>query len=208
MPDTRDIQDFVRNTGFGAGSDRTKFEADGTAHRGGDATTWDDLVSSLIGSRLSSTAGKVGYDYDDLAIVFNPGGSISTEADRVGLNQQYPHAAVVDGSVRFHIHWWQDTAVTREITVEYRIQKNNELKEDVWTQVVVDTNTNNVFAYTSGALKQITSHVDIDMTDAGISATVQIRFARTDSNSGDMLMTFADSHVERDTEGSRSEFVK
>ena len=45
-------------------------------------------------------------------------------------------------------------------------------------------------------------------TDMGISSTVQIQFARTDSATGDVLGTFADAHIERDTIGSREQFAK
>ena len=42
----------------------------------------------------------------------------------------------------------------------------------------------------------------------GYLSTVQFRLARTDSTSGDILAVFVDAHVERDTVGSRTEFVK
>ena len=46
------------------------------------------------------------------------------------------------------------------------------------------------------------------MTDAGISATVQFRLARTDAVAGDIEATFVDAHIERDMIGSRTEFTK
>ena len=203
------IGDYFKNIGVGSGANRLKIEADGTIKREGDATVWDDLVTSLIGSRLYSTAGKVNYNYAENAVEFQPGGSISTEADVINFNFQHPHAAVVNGSLKLHIHWEQPNSTDREFTVRYRIQKNGQEKTTAWTTVVVAANaTNNVFAYVSGTLNQITPLASIDMTDAGISATVQVQMARTDSETGNILGTFLDAHVEYDTDGSRSEYSK
>jgi len=205
----REINEYAKNTGFGAGANRFKIEEDGTAVRVGDVTTWDDLVGSLTGKRLSSTSGKVAYDYTENAILFLPGGSISTEADIVNFNFQYPHAAIVDGIMALHIHWEQPDATEREFTLKYRVQKNSAAKNTTWTTVVIATSeANNVFPYVSGVLNQITPLADVDMTDAGISATVQFQLARTDGESGDIRATFVDAHIERDTDGSRSEYVK
>jgi len=185
-------------------------EADGTWVNRGDSTTWDDLVNSLVGKRLSSTSGKVDYDYDENAIKFQSGGNIATSNDRVVFNLQYPHACVVDGEMRLHIHWEQPDATVRQFSVQYRIQENGATKATTWTTVVVDTDDGgaSVFTYVSGTLNQITKLATIDMTGASISATVQFRLARTDSETGNILGTFVDAHVERDTHGSRTEFVK
>ena len=170
----RDINEYMRNTGIGSGSNRLKIEADGTIKREGDATVWDDLVTSLIGSRLYSTAGKVNYNYAENAVEFQPGGSISTEADVINFNYQHPHAAIVDGSLKLHIHWEQPNSTDREFTVRYRIQKNGQAKTTTWTTVVVAANaTNNVFTYVSGTLNQITPLATIDMTDAAFDKYVQ-----------------------------------
>lgn len=204
---TTNINTYFRETGVGSASDRLKIEADGTTHRTGAATTWDDLTNSLIGKRLSATTGKVDYDWTENAIKFQSGGSISTDADVVNFNLQYPHACIEDGDMKLHVHWEQPDATAREFTVEYRIQSNGAAKTTSWTQVVVST-ASSVFTYASGTLNQITALATVDMTDAGISATVQFRMARTDSETGDILVTFVDAHVERDTDGSRSEYSK
>ena len=190
------------------GDDYTQFEDDGTIAFKGDSTTWDDIVGSLVNRRLTSTSGRLDYDYDENTIKMQNNGSVSSANDRLMFSFQYPHASKSDGDMRLHIHWEQTDTVTKEFTVQYRIQKNNATKTTVWTTVVVDSNDNNVFTYTSGTLNQITELTDIDMTGGGISATVQFRLARTDGSSGDIYATFVDAHVERDTIGSREPYVK
>ena len=195
---------------IGDDSDYFQVEADGTWVNKGDSTTWDDLVGSLVASKLESVAGKIQYDYAENAITMNPGGSISVANDRLIFNYQYPHACVVDGEMRLHMHWEQPDDTVRQFTVAYRIQDNGAAKTTSWTTVVVDTDDENAnaFTYVSGTLNQITRLATIDMTGAGISSTVQFRLARTDSETGDILATFVDAHVERDTHGSRQEYVK
>ena len=80
--------------------------------------------------------------------------------------------------------------------------------EATWVTATANLVADSVYPYVSGTLDQITRITGIDMTGSGISATVQFRLARTDSTSGDILAVFVDAHVERDTVGSRTEFVK
>lgn len=192
----------------GTGSDLFKVEDDGTWINEGDSTTWDDVVNSLIGRRLYSNVGSIDYDYNENAILFSDDGDISDINDRVVFNLQYPHSAKENGTMNLHIHWTQENATDIEFTVQYRIQSNGNAKTTTWTTATSNSNTNNVFTYTSGILNQITKLVDIDMTGAGISATVQFRFTRSDNNGGVVMGTFVDAHVERDMNGSRGEFIK
>lgn len=183
-------------------------EEDGTLVNIGAGSTWDDLVNSLVGRRLFSNTGTIDYDYYENAIKMQPNGNISSTSDRVIFDLQYPHAAVVDGAMNLHVHWFQETSNKIEFTVQYRIQKNNQPKTTAWTQVISNSDDDSAFTYTSGTLNQITNLASVDMTGAGISATVQFRFTRTDSTSGNILATFVDAHIERDMIGSREEFVK
>lgn len=202
------INDYARDTGFGTAAGRTKFEDDGTAVFSGGATVWDDIVGSLIGQRLSSTVGGVDYNWTENTVTFQSAGDITDEADRVGMNIQIPHAAIVDGSIDLHVHWEQTDAVAREFTIKHRIQNNGSAKNTTWVTTVVSTQADDKFTYVSGTLNQISDLVDIDLTGIGISSVVQFQIARTDSVAGDIEVTFIDVHAEMDTLGSRAEYVK
>ena len=173
-----------------------------------DPGQWDDVANSLVAQRLESVVGKLRYNYDNNSITMQSGGLITNTNDRLIFNQQYPHAAEEDGEMRLHIHWEQVDSTSREFTIEYRTQINGEAKNTVWTQVIVDSNTNNVLPYVSGTINQITELVAVDMTGVGISATTQFRLARTDIVAGDIEATFVDSHIKRDMIGSRAEYVR
>lgn len=194
---------------YGAGN-YTEIETDGSIGRYGDATTWDDLVGGLIGSRLNSTAGKVDYNYDENTITFQKGGSITNINDCIVSSFQYPHKAKVGtgATLNFHMHWEQPDSLDYEFTFRYRIQNNGSAKNTTWTDVVVSTNTNDIYSYTSGTMNQITKLVDIDMSGANISSTIQWRLARTDTQTPDIEVTFLDAHYETTTDGSRTEYTK
>jgi len=194
----------------GTAANNTQVEADGTLKFNGDATTWDDLTGSLIARRLDSTTGRLQYDFDENAIIMQDDGSITNSADTLIFNFQYPHAAKTDGEMRLHIHWEQTSTDDLEFTVQHRIQNNGAEKTTAWTTTVVSTNTNNVFTFDGHTtLNQITSLVNVDMTGASISATVQFKVARTDDTGGDdILAVFVDAHVNFDTIGSRTEYAK
>ena len=202
------INDYTETVGFGTGANRTKFESDGTMKMEGTATVWDDVTGSLLGKALSSQSGKVGYDWAENTIVFNSGGNITVEADRVAFNVQIPHAAITDGTIDLHIHWEQDTATAREFTIKHRVQNNGSTKTTTWTETIVSTAADAKFTYTSGTINQISDLKQIDLTGIGISAVVQFQIARTDSETGDLHSTFLDIHVVKNTFGSRLEYTK
>lgn len=196
------------NIGQEANGNYLKIEEDGTWVNEGDGSTWDDIVNSLIGRRLYSTQGTIDYDYNENAMILSDDGDINNINDRVVFNLQYPHRSKSIGTMNLHIHWEQANAINREFTVQYRVQSNGQPKTTSWTSIVSNSNVNSVFSYTSGTINQITRLVDVDMIGAGISATVQFRLTRSDSNGGTILGTFVDAHVESDMSGSREEFVK
>lgn len=191
------------------GGNYIEIEADGSLVAKGDATMFDDLVGSLIGRQLSSAAGKVDYNWSENSITMQSGGSITTINDLLIFNYQYPHACIITGCMCLHIHWEQVNTNKIEWTIDYRIQSNNAVKTTSWTRLTANSDDDSVFTYPgSGTFNQIVELGHIDMTGAGISATVQFRIARTDVTGGNIEATFVDAHVERDALGSRTEYTK
>jgi hypothetical protein len=201
---------------IGDETNNTEFNADGTQRLKGTATAWRDMIGDLFGKRLSSTSGKIDYDYDNNALKFQSGGSISDEADRVGANLEINHDLKVGSSITFkpHIHWFQDWAsdsVTAfELTMRYRLQKNNEAMTTAWTSETLTAGVNDLYDFTGegdDTYNQLSTFPDITL-DCNLSDTLQIQLARTDTEIGDMLVYFIDVHAEVDSFGSDSEYVK
>lgn len=194
---------------IGYPKDRVEMNHRGVKYHGA-ATVWRDMVSSLIGSRLNSAAGKVGYDYDENAIDFASGGDIAVTADRLAWSSEMPHEALIGDGVKIvpHLHLEQDTTNAIEFTLRYRIQNNGQAKTTDWTTLSADYTSDLVFPYTSGTLNQILTFGPVDMSAAALSDTLQFQMARTDATGGNVLVTFADFHVELDAPGSDQQFTK
>ena len=176
---------------------------------------WDDITTSLIGRRLNSVVGTVNYNYAENSVTFSPNGDVTDTDDTIVFNIQKPHRMQDTGVFKFHVHWWQafDGVISPTFSFRYRIQSNGAAKTTAWTTVGVTSSVSNeVFARPTGAgevINQITRLADIDLSAAGLSATVQFQFTRSDANAGDIDVTFLDAHYPSDQErGSRQEYVK
>ena len=101
-------------TQFGdvAGGNYSEFREDGTQRLVGDATSWKDMVCDLVGRSLATTRDKIEYDWDEMAIVFNPSGSITQSKDRVGGNLEINHEFKTGTGIVFkpHVHWFQEVS--------------------------------------------------------------------------------------------------
>ena len=190
--------------------------ADGTVRLIGTATSWQDIVNDLFSKRLYSTVGKVDYEEAENAIKFQSGGSITEPNDRVGGNLEINHFLKVGNGIIFkpHLHWFQDvvSGVVKpfKMTMMYRLQRNNQAKVTTWTNITATAGTDDVFDFTGeadGTYNQLTRFSDITV-DCGVSDTFQYKIARTDTETGDMLVYFADFHAMVDSFGSDEEFIK
>jgi hypothetical protein len=173
---------------------------------GSGATQWNDVIGPLVGRQLNSTAGTVDYNWSNASITMSPNGSIANDNDCIIFMMQYPHAGVLPGTLNLHIHWEQPDATERIFTVQYAVEHNGLATDASWTTVASSSNDNSLFTYSSGTLNQITTLVDIPVTQ--ISDLVKVRITRSDGNTGDIEATFLDGHFEMDTLGSTREYYK
>ncbi len=180
-------------------------------------TTWDDKAYALLGRRLTSNQGKVDYDYNELAVKFQADGDIANNNDLIIVNGEYPHSADENGFIYPHLHFWQTSNDVLEWTLEYRIQDNGVDKTTAWNTMTATVSgaagDNIAFNYASGTLNQLVWFKEngvkgIDMTGHSLSATIQFKFTRTDSNSSDVLGFFFDYHWPRKRLGSKHEIVR
>ena len=203
------INEYVKNTGFGSGNNTTTFDTKGQMQHHGEATQWDDIVGDAFGRKLNSSTGKLDYDWSENNLKFQSGGDITKSADRLVWNVQKMHKVKTDSELRYHIHFEKSDNTVRTFTLQYRIQGNGEEKTTSWTTLTTTTEpVNEVFPYSGGTLNQIVKFPPIDWSDVILSSTVNFRLARTDSESGDVHVSFVDGHVEVDSDGSNEEWVK
>ncbi len=205
----RNIEALVNPLYMGNGANRVKVDTDGTLTTEGNAVTYNDIRGSLFGAKLFEGAGKVGTNWDEQSVEFDPNGDITKKDDRVAVTFQLPHDHMTDSPVNIHIHWRQTDATPREFTVEYRGQANGQTTDLTWTQIIVTTGGSaNKYPYTSGNLNQITDLFNLTTVGIGLSAVIQVRLTRSDAVGGVVLATFVDGHYQVDSLGSTEEYVK
>ena len=197
----------------------TQFDTDGSVRQFGAATVWDDIVQSVNATNLFGVPGKADFNFDNLWVVLQSGGALTTPGDCLFLNYQVPHATALDSLFRLHFHWSQSSNTARTISGKYRIQDQGGATVTDWESFSATTafgeGGGNVFDttdwdyVTDGNFNQITRLVDIPLLDHGVSAIIQVVLARTDANAAsDIYVYSVDAHIEKDATGSREEYTK
>jgi hypothetical protein len=162
MPDI-DVSSLTNPLYIGNGPNRTKFEIDGTIVAEGTATAFDDVIGQLTGAQLFETPGKADYDFDECAVMFQPGGSIANDGDCVVMSFQIPHSAKAEAPFHLHAHYYQTDATARTFQYQYRVRSAGTVKP-AWSSVVtVSTSTANALPYIGSPMDQIASLGDISL---------------------------------------------
>lgn len=163
---------------------------------------WSDL-------RVSLTQTKVGaintpdFDYTNVGYLFPQ----NNAAEIVYIIVQMPHDYKLGTNIKPHVHWQQSAATAVTWKMDYKWFKNGAAVPASFTTLTTNTG---VFTYTSGNLLQVSSFGEIDGSamDA-ISSMLLIKLYRDDNvTTGDVLAFEFDIHYQRDSLGSRFEFVK
>lgn len=204
----------LSNNAFGGATGHTKFEADGTMVSEGAATTWDDIMvfPDATSKKPANTPTMV---------TFKNGVSLWTFASgtmqEVQFTVQLPHGYKTGTPLKPHVHW-TTTAGT----------PNNTNGRVVWSLEYTVMSIGGTFPATSTATGSvvmpsitltgteqhlITSLSEIPGTGLGISTILVCRLYRdaasaTDDFANDAGLLGFDIHFERDTHGSRTEYIK
>lgn len=190
----------------------SEFEPDGSMKMNGAATifddkTWDVLSLKTLGTWVTTNAVEWVVEYTTVANL----------NDYIYTNVQMPHSRKIGSIIYPHIHRFQAEANIPNRLVQYRRQINGGVKTTAWTNYKSNVNA---FTYVSGTIHQI-SH-DSGITPPGgatLSDIIQFRVIR-DSINASWVFTWADAytatvwilsfdvHFEKDTMGSRQEYIK
>ena len=204
-------------TGNVSGGSFFEIESDGTDIRKGDATIWDDQRYPATAQNLDVSGGRIDFNYSELTIDYQANARYPNEP--LGIVAQLSHARKSDSDIYPHIHWVQNQNNFPNLMIEYRWYNNNS-DPGSFTQLVLSP-ANNVFPYVSGDLAQITSIPLPGGFGVGkaLSSFFEVKifrdnnnnsglFAGSDPYSGVFSLKEFDIHIEKDTVGSRQEFVK
>jgi len=190
----------------------TEIETGGTIKFHGDATVFDDVVRDVTNIKVQGTG--VSINVAENTLDFTDTAQLN---DYAYTNYQIPHGWKVGSTIFPHIHWQQNKDATPNWLLQYRWQINGENKVTAWTNYSIVTD---VYTYVSGTINQITHNNGIvPPIGADISDIIQVRvvrdtdnssteFAAVDAYTGDAEVTDVDIHFEKDTLGSREEYIK
>lgn len=182
-----DIENLEEPLYFGKGQDRVKFGLDGSMTLEEDARKVGFIPVSLLAAKMNLPAGKVSINYDDGTAVFEPGGLIQNQADRLMVTVQYPPNGVIGGIIRPVIKYFQDTANNTEFTIQYRIQPDGDIPATVnWSGGYTDVATSGRIEYTGVPILQQVVLGELDLTGYGDFPTIQGMITRSDGLAGDV----------------------
>ena len=166
-------------------------------------TVWDDLRAPATQIKQGATL-KPDFNYTDVTLDFD-----DSSDETIYINMQLPHDWKIESDINPHIHWIQNQNQNIPWKMEYRFQNNNAATEASWTTIALDQLA---YTYSSGNLNQISAPSSmIDTTGVTISSVLQVKITRDvseDSYSGDAQVYEFDIHYQRDTLGSKDEYIK
>lgn len=192
----------------GGATNYAQFESDGTLAFYGTATVWDDMLGAAVNLQQQGTG--VSTNLAENQVEFTTAANLN---DYLIDSQQISHAWS-GSAVSPHLHAWQTTSAAPNWLIQYRWQKMNAVKVTSWTSVACNVP---VFTYPgSGTFHQLfTTAADITPpSGAGISDIIQFRILRDNANTSGVFagadpvnataaITSVDTHIEKNTLGSR-----
>lgn len=199
-------------TQLGSASHYVNIAADGTLTLVGNATVWDDITPGIAAAKTSGPG--VSLNLVEMTLDFVATADLN---DYAVLPFQLLHRVKAGSSVYPHIHWEQTENHIPNWLIEYRWQRNGSSKTTAWSQLVCQTPA---FTYTSGTLNQLSYAAAINApVGYGISDILQMRVLRDTANTSTLFagadpytatasVSSFDPHVEIDSLGSKSEYVK
>lgn len=195
-------------------------ESDGTFRMDGAATVWDDLM-------VFPDATSRGNSYPPTWRVFKKNSTDNSQGvylwffssgseQELYFTAQIPHSYKVGTALYPHVHWTTTSETPTRSNVVWGLEYSVIAIGGTfpYTSTVRATSIINGITNITGAGQHLISGFSsIPGTDLGISTVICCRLFREVNNSGDTFGNEAgllgfDIHYEKDTEGSRSEFIK
>ncbi len=206
----------LSNDAFGGATGHTKFEADGTMVSNGAATTWDDIMVFPDATSKGASA-PTRKEFKNNVTLWWFSASIVQDVQEVHFTVQLPHSYKIGTPLGPHVHWTTTTGTPSNTNgrvvwgLEYTVMSIGGAFPATTTitgdQVISTISIANTGQHLITALPQIPS------TNLGISAVLVCRLFRNASATEDDFASPAgllgfDIHFEKDTQGSRNEFIK
>lgn len=204
---------------LGNSTNNTTVEADGTLKYSGSASVWDDIVvfPDATSRGISNAPTWVSFKNDGAGshgvylFMFSP----STEQE-LFFTLQIPHGYKVGSTLYPHVHWTTSTGTPSGTNVVWGLEYTiTNIGGSYGNTNIITSNTVIPSIGTPSGTGQhlITPLGTISGSGLGISAIFVCRLFRAANNGSDTFgndvgLLGIDVHYEKDTEGSRLEFIK
>jgi hypothetical protein len=200
---------------FGSGNNYVQISSDGHISLIGSATLFRDELGDV--TKLKVQGVGITDNASESAVTFLNSTNLN---DYLYTNIQLNHDRKLSGNVYPHLHWFQigsatnGSAVTPNWFIQYRWQINGGSIVPAWTNSAWTKNAFN----STGSVNQLTMFSTITAPSGnGLSDILQFKIFRytgssiyfaSDPVAGDVSATSFDVHIELDSFGSNSEYVK
>lgn len=207
-----------RDIKLGSGMHNTTIESDGTLKFEGNATVWDDIMVFPDGTSRGSSNPPV------WTLFKNNSGSqgvwlfffSNSSEQEVYFTLQIPHSYKVESTIYPHVHWTTTSGTPTRTNVvwglEYTVMAIGGTFPSTST-LLGNSVISGISTITGTGQHLITSLGTISGTGLGISTVLVCRLFRKVGDDNDTFgyptgLLGVDFHFEKDTEGSRLEFIK
>lgn len=182
---------------------------------------WDDISNPVLISNVDLTTGRLSYDLYNGGLIFATNARYPEEPVVAPIQLKHAQKYGAGAAYHAHVHWLQEQAAIPNFLMAYKLTNygTTTTKETDYSNYTLAKWDNHKFTYTSGVLPQITEFVEIDLSGATISASLDVvvfrdtanvstLFAGADPVAAGVTVKFIDGHVMFDSAGSRQEYVK
>ena len=179
-------------------------------------TVFDDIRFPLTGQQLTTSAGRLDYNFDECTVDF--GATARYPEEPICMVAQMPHGKKFGTDIRPHIHWVQEQDETPNWLLAYRFYNNGAAIPSSFSLAAISSTPD--FVYTSGTILQLSDfpHIGAPVNE-GVSAICDLilyrdsanesgLFVGADSYSGTAAAKEFDFHIMFDAPGSRQEYIK
>lgn len=204
---TENINDYAKKSGtkFGTDTDYTEFQSDGSLVMVGAATVFEDAQFPATAINPAGAPSPMTFDPDNISFLAN-----ASATQSIAIIAQMPHAWKIGSPIFPHIHWQPRTTNVGNAfwRLEYKWVNIGDVESGSWTTLdVLGSADGNVGKHL------LTAWSSISGTGKTLSSMIKFKLSRIggdvlDTYTGDALLLQFDFHYERDTLGSRQEYIK
>ena len=164
---------------------------------------WTDRSISATGTKIGANT-KPDFDFVELGLLFPQ----NDTSEKVYILDQMLHEKKFGTPLCLHFHFIQTSALLPVFKAEYRFYNNGDIVPS-WA-TITSLGVGKLTYPGSGNMLQIIEFPEIPPPDnENVSANIDLIFYRDDNViTGDVLVKYIDFHYQKDSDGSRQEYIK